>query len=56
VKVFNLVQEKMQQIIWTSHVKNEEGLHGVNEEWNKVHRVQIRKSNWIDTSCVGTDF
>jgi hypothetical protein len=47
VNVLSLVQEKMQQIIWTNHVKKEEVLHGVNEEGNDVHSVQIRKGNWI---------
>jgi len=28
-------------------MKNEEVLHGVNEEWNDVRRVQIKKGNWI---------
>ena len=37
----------MQQIIRTIHVKNEEVLHGANEEWNGVREVQIRKGNWI---------
>jgi hypothetical protein len=56
VNVLNLVLEKMQQIVWTNHVKNEEVLRGVNEEWNDVHRVQIRKDNRIVTSCAGTTF
>jgi len=47
VNVLSLVQEKMQQIIWTNHVITEEVLHGVNEEWNEVHKVKIRKGNWI---------
>jgi len=28
-------------------MKNEEVLHGVNEEWNDVQRVKIRNGNWI---------
>ena len=47
MNVLSLVQEKMQQIIRTIHVKNEEVLHGVKEEWNDVYKVQIRKGNWI---------
>jgi hypothetical protein len=47
MNVLSLVQEKMQHIIWTNHVKNEEVLHGVYEEWNDVHWLQIRKGNWI---------
>jgi hypothetical protein len=37
----------MGKIIWTGRVRNEEVLHGVQEERNILHTVKGRKANWI---------
>jgi hypothetical protein len=38
---------RMEKINWTDRVRNEEVLHRVKEERNKVHIVKRRKANWI---------
>jgi hypothetical protein len=38
---------RMEKIIWTDRVRNEEVLHGVKEERNIVHTIKRRKGNWI---------
>jgi hypothetical protein len=38
---------KMEKICWTDRVRNEEVLHGVNEERNILHKIKRRKANWI---------
>jgi hypothetical protein len=38
---------KMEKIIWTDHVRNEEVLHGVKEKRNIIHTVKRRKANFI---------
>jgi hypothetical protein len=42
------------KITWIDHVRNEEVLHGVEEERNILHTMKMRKANWI--SCIGTIF
>ena len=37
---------KMEKI-WNDHVKNEEVLLRVNEQWNILHEIRKRKANWI---------
>jgi hypothetical protein len=37
----------MEKIIWTNHVRNEEVLLGVSEQWNMLHEIRKRKANWI---------
>jgi hypothetical protein len=32
---------------WTDHVRNEEVLIGVKEQWNILHEIRKRKANWI---------
>jgi len=38
---------RMEKIIWIDHVRNEEILRRVKEEWNILHTKQRRKANWI---------
>jgi hypothetical protein len=38
---------RMEKIIWTYYVKNEEVLHRVKEERNIVQIIKGGKSNWI---------
>jgi hypothetical protein len=38
---------RMEEIIWTGRVRNEEVLHRVKEERNIVHTIKRRKANWI---------
>jgi hypothetical protein len=38
---------KMEKISLTDRVRNEEVLQTVKEEWNIVHTVKGRKTNWI---------
>jgi hypothetical protein len=38
---------RMDKISWTNCVRNEEVLHRVKEERNIMHRIKIRKANWI---------
>ena len=38
---------RMEKIIWTDHVRNEEVLLGVNEQRNILHEIRKRKGNWI---------
>jgi hypothetical protein len=37
----------MQKISWTDHMKNEEVLQGVKQEWNTLRTIKRRKANWI---------
>jgi hypothetical protein len=37
----------MQKISWTDRVRNEEVLQRVNEERNILHKIKIRKANWV---------
>jgi hypothetical protein len=40
------------EISWTDRVRNEEVLHRVKEERNIIHKIKIRKANWIgDILC-----
>jgi hypothetical protein len=39
---------RMEKIIWTDRVRNEEVLHIVKEDRNIVHTIKRRKANWID--------
>jgi hypothetical protein len=38
---------RMEKIIWTDHVRNEEVLLRVKEQRNILHEIRKRKSNWI---------
>jgi len=38
---------RMEKIIWTDHVRNEEVLLRVNEQRNILHEIRKRKTNWI---------
>jgi len=38
---------RMEKIIWTNHVRNEEVLHRVKEHRNSLHEISKRKANWI---------
>jgi hypothetical protein len=38
---------RMEKIIWTDHVRNEEVLLSVNEQRNIVHEIRKQKANWI---------
>ena len=37
----------MEKIIWPEHVRNEEVLLRVKEQWNILHEISKRKANWI---------
>jgi len=38
---------RMEKIIWTDHVRNEEVLFRVNKQRNILHEIRKRKANWI---------
>jgi hypothetical protein len=38
---------RMEKIIWTDHVRNEEVLLRVKEPRNMLHEISKRKANWI---------
>jgi hypothetical protein len=38
---------RMEKIIWTDRVRNEQVLHRAKEERNIVHTIKRRKANWI---------
>ena len=38
---------RMEKISWTDHVRNEEVLLRVKEQWNNLHEIRKRKTNWI---------
>jgi len=38
---------RMEKIIWTDHVRNEEVLFRVKEQRNILHEIRKRKTNWI---------
>jgi hypothetical protein len=38
---------RMEKIIWTDRVRNEEVLHRVKEERNILHTIKRRKATWI---------
>jgi hypothetical protein len=38
---------RMEKIIWTDHVRNEEVLLGVKEQKNNLHEISKQKANWI---------
>jgi len=37
----------MEKISWTDHVRNEEVLLRVKEQWNILHEIRRRKAKWI---------
>jgi hypothetical protein len=37
----------MEKINWTDHVRNEDVLLRVKEQWNILHEMHKRKANWI---------
>ena len=47
---------RMEKIIWTEHVRNEEVLLRVKEQRNILHEINKRKVNWIGHFCVETAF
>ena len=38
---------RMENIIWTDHVRNEEVLRRVNEQRNMLYETRKRKADWI---------
>ena len=38
---------RMEKILWTDHVRNEEVLLRVNEQRNILHEIRKRKANWF---------
>jgi hypothetical protein len=38
---------RMDKISWTDHVRNEDVLLRVQEQWNILHEIRKRKANWI---------
>jgi len=42
-----LCWRRMEKIIWTDHVRNEEVLLRVKEQRNILHEISKRKANWI---------
>jgi len=44
---FEMCWRRMQKIIWTDRVKNEEVLHRVKEERNSLHTIKRKNDNWI---------
>jgi len=38
---------RMEKIIWTDHVRNEEVLFTVKDERNILHEISKRKADWI---------
>ena len=47
---------RMEKISWTDHVRNEDVLLRVKEQWNILHEIRKRKANWLVTFCVETAF
>jgi hypothetical protein len=41
------LRRRMEKIIWTDHVRNEEVLVRVKEQRNILHEIRKRKANWI---------
>jgi hypothetical protein len=37
----------MEKISWTDHVRNEEVLLRVKEQWNILHEISKRRASWI---------
>jgi hypothetical protein len=37
----------MEKIIWTDRVRNDKLLHGVKEDRNTLHTINIKKADWI---------
>jgi hypothetical protein len=37
----------MEKISWTNHVRNEEVLLRVSEQWNILHEIRKWEANWI---------
>jgi hypothetical protein len=44
---FEMCWRRMEKIIWTDHVRNEEVLLRVKEQMNILHEISKRKGNWI---------
>jgi len=38
---------RIEKVIWADHVRNEEVLLIVEEQWNILHEISKRKANWI---------
>jgi len=37
----------MEKISWNDHVRNEDVLLRVKDQWNILHEIRKRKANWI---------
>ena len=44
---FDMCCRRMEKVIWTYHVRNEEVLRRVKRESSILHTVERRKANWI---------
>ena len=53
---FEILCCKRMDISCTNHVRREEVLQRVKEEWNIPHTIKIRKTNGLVTSSVKTAF
>ena len=47
---------RMEKIVWTDRVRNEEVLHGFKGERNILHTAKRRKANWIGHILRGNCF
>jgi hypothetical protein len=47
---------RVEKIIWTDHVGNEDVLLRVKEQRNILHEIRKRKANWMVTFYVKTAF
>jgi len=47
---------RMEKIIWTDHVRNEEVLLTVKEQRNILHEISKRRLNGLVTFCIETAF
>ena len=47
LEIFKTKCWRRTEIRWTDRVRNEEVLHGVKEERNILHAINMRKDNWI---------
>ena len=44
---FEMCWRRMEKICWRDRVRNEEVLHRVKEEGNKLRTIKRRTANWI---------
>jgi hypothetical protein len=45
--LYDIEWRRMEKIIWSDHVRNEEVLPRVKEQRNILHEIRKRKTNWI---------